>query len=765
MQAPSSSAKVDRGIPRAALAAIAGFVLISQAIIQATAHDSSVFARVPISDAAVYWEWSGRVAAGELVGSEPFFSAPLYPYFLGLLRALGLGLAGILAVQALLFAATAVLLAHTTARLFGARKGVLAAVLFVLCLDVAFAPGRLLNGTLQLFLTVVTWSALLRHSTAQPGRTALGSGLLLGLLCLAHPPMLVSIPLVALWVARGDRLREALTLTAGALLAIAPATVHNLVASGELIPISAQAGVTFYHGNQPGAAGVYTAAAGVSTDRVQQNRDAREAASASKGHEVSWRETSAYYRDKGLAWWRAEPGSALVVATRKLGYFLSGKYYGDIYTPKLERSSWLSALWLAPLDAAIFVGVGLLSLLLAWRSNRSGTSVDVLMVLVPLVVVVVFWYSPRYRLPALPILAAYASWGLCKLTDRSVPRAIRIAFCLALVPAMTPVSSLVGIDDLQDQIAQLELSAGHALLTEGDLAGARVRFELARAHGADSADSALADLQRLSGDFAGAIELLRQAALERPQDPYTLRSLATALAEGAMATQDSTMLEEARVVFEQVLSIDPRDWRAWLGLANVQHSLGQPRAAVSAYDRGLEIAPAHEQLELRWGRAAALGVLEDWQASAAAWRSVLALDRERPAVYSQLANVLHAAEQPQDAVEVLREGLAELPGHPRLTLDLTWWLAAAPDEQSRAPGEVLRLLDSRAEGTLIEEIEALDVRAAAQAAQGAFMEAIQTAERALDMLMLEGRVEWAARVRERLDGYRERRPYILERSG
>ena len=45
----------------------------------------SPFFDVLLGDARGYDEWARRLAAGDWIGSEVFYQAPLYPYFLGLL--------------------------------------------------------------------------------------------------------------------------------------------------------------------------------------------------------------------------------------------------------------------------------------------------------------------------------------------------------------------------------------------------------------------------------------------------------------------------------------------------------------------------------------------------------------------------------------------------------------------------------------------------------------------------------------------------------
>src|SRR6186997_2802714 len=45
------------------------------------------FSEVLLGDAHGYDEWARRLAAGDWIGTEVFYQAPLYPYFLGLLYA------------------------------------------------------------------------------------------------------------------------------------------------------------------------------------------------------------------------------------------------------------------------------------------------------------------------------------------------------------------------------------------------------------------------------------------------------------------------------------------------------------------------------------------------------------------------------------------------------------------------------------------------------------------------------------------------------
>ena len=77
---------------------------------------------VLMGDARGYDQWARRLAAGDWIGTDVFYQAPLYPYFLGVVYAVaGADPGTARLVQAALGAASAALLAVSAARLFGAR--------------------------------------------------------------------------------------------------------------------------------------------------------------------------------------------------------------------------------------------------------------------------------------------------------------------------------------------------------------------------------------------------------------------------------------------------------------------------------------------------------------------------------------------------------------------------------------------------------------------------------------------------------------------
>src|SRR5216110_1557581 len=66
-------------------------------------------------DGRAYATWADTIASGNWLRHEVFYQAPLYPYFLAILKSLGIGLTGIRIVQAILGSLGCALVALATA--------------------------------------------------------------------------------------------------------------------------------------------------------------------------------------------------------------------------------------------------------------------------------------------------------------------------------------------------------------------------------------------------------------------------------------------------------------------------------------------------------------------------------------------------------------------------------------------------------------------------------------------------------------------------
>ena len=645
--------------------------LAVQVLILADAWRHNPFAVTPVVDAEEFWNWAGEIAAGRLIGTTPFMSAPLYPYLLGLVRALGGGLLTVYVLQAGLHLATVGLLAYIAARRFGAVVGLLSAVLYVLLQEPAFFAGRVLNCTLQLFLVVLLWWALVRAQQRLTPGTWAAAGILLGLNCLANPPMLLALPLLSLW-AGWQRTWSWCGLTAPAVLigatflAISPATLHNYKASREFIPLSVHGGLTFAQGNAPGATGTYTPLPGISVTRQEANLDALRIYEQATGQVARWSAVNSFFFQRGFDYWRSNPGAAATLFFRRFCYFLAGRNVGDIYCPPLEIQEGLSR-WLraAPLPLPWLTLPGLLALAaLARTPRRYGP--ELILTLVPLVVVVLFMFTPRYRLPAAPILVVTCAWAVCRSLQRPVRPAWSIATGLALAGsiALGFVNLAVGFDQPGPGYrADFYQGLGNALVRTGRPADAVAPFQKALALKPDYAGAArnLSTLLKQLGHPEAALPYLQTVARIEPNDAAVQGELGVALLM-------HRRIDEALPHLRAVVELDPASVDGHNNLANALLLKDDLDGAAQHWQAALNLDPNFAIAHFNLGIVARQRGDDD--AALDHFRAALRCNPSLAPAHARIADILLARQDTQGAIAAMKRAHELAPDDPEITAEL-----------------------------------------------------------------------------------------------
>jgi 4-amino-4-deoxy-L-arabinose transferase-like glycosyltransferase len=477
----------------AILATLVGLALVLRLFMLDEFLRENPLAEMPRVDARTYWDMAERMADGQWVSDTPFLSAPLYPYLLGVIRTLGGGLLAVYIVQLVMHLATGVVVAWTTRIRFGELAGIVAAALFFSLTEPAISVTRVLANTLQLLLVALLWwrwATLSEHGSRWCD--VLLAGALIGLFALAYPAAILLIPLYGLWLWwhgswRAPALARALAGTVLAALIISPATLHNLILHGELIPITAHSGITLHQGNNPDARGNITALPGISMRREQMHVDAARQYQAIHGHAGTWREIDRYHRRLAFDWWLENPLAALRLFGDKFYYYLTVRNYDDIMSTAIEREAGLAdRAILAPLATPWLFGFALVGLLAVLR-RPIRYAPEWLLTLLPLLVVLVFFYSPRYRMPAVPLMCGLSAYAVTHC------RRFRLPTLIVIIPFFLPLPLYVynratGIDSpehvrghfLRD-LSEAQMQVGDRRLAAGEYAQAEARYRSALA--------------------------------------------------------------------------------------------------------------------------------------------------------------------------------------------------------------------------------------------------------------------------------------------
>ena len=390
----------------------------------------------PVGDAASYWEWAGRVAAGDWMGSESFYQAPAYPYFLAVVRlVVGDDLWHVRIVQAAMGAVSCGLLAVAGGGFFSRAAGVVTGGLVALYGPAIFFDGLIQKATLGLLLMSVLLCLLAWMGRGVTVRAravgALALGVVLGILALTREQALLFGVVVLAWFvvegvwARVAPLRLAvppLLFLLGMVLVLGAVGWRNYVFGGEVALTTVQAGPNFYIGNHDGATGRYVPLRRGHESPPFERADATALAESATGRPLTSGEVSAYWSGQAWEFILSHPGRWL----RLLGYkwMLVWNSYEipdtESYTLYAELS-WLLSMCgrlnhfgvLCPLAA-----VGAVATLRRWRR------LWVLYVLIGMVAfgVAVFYVFGRYRYPLVPLLAMFAGAGLVELYGLIRPR-------------------------------------------------------------------------------------------------------------------------------------------------------------------------------------------------------------------------------------------------------------------------------------------------------------------------------------------------------
>lgn len=481
--------------------------------------DLPTFRRL-VMDAARYDGLARDILAGSWLPAEPFYQAPLYPYFLACIYAVfGVSYTAVRWVQALLGAATVALLALGTGRVLGRPAGLATGVLAAFYGPLVLYAGLLLKPTLGVFfltlLVVLLFEGVRRGEDDRDDRSGesvksravwlaagppLLAGIALGGAVLLRGNHLVLLPVLAGWllVRRWVHLRTlrwaALDWRSGGLfvlgvvLPLLPVVWANHHAGGGWQLTSGQGGMSFYIGNVPGSSGVYRPLSRGGHQPERQKADAQRLAARwleqREGRAVAPEELSSGEVSRIL--WRAAwreivraPGGWLRLLARKAWWFWNAYEVPDAEGLVVYRE--LSAfLGLAPVGFGWLTPLAVLGLLPAFRRSPRAAALLLLGTAAVFVSVVLFFVFGRYRLPVvvflLPLAGTGAAW-LVTLARCRRWRALGAAVVLLAVTAVVVNTPAVGESERQRQVSALWFNLGSA----ADRLAAEAYRELPRA--------------------------------------------------------------------------------------------------------------------------------------------------------------------------------------------------------------------------------------------------------------------------------------------
>jgi tetratricopeptide (TPR) repeat protein len=242
---------------------------------------------------------------------------------------------------------------------------------------------------------------------------------------------------------------------------------------------------------------------------------------------------------------------------------------------------------------------------------------------------------------------------------------------------------------------------------------------------------------------------LRQALASFPNDQFLHHQLGKTLfvlgqeEEGLSHLRQSVALSGDHVAMQ-------------VGLGEALMGMDRLDDAAEVFERALEIEPSSVRALYDYGLV--LQKLDRGAEALAVWEKSISIDPLQGDCYFQIGSLLAEMGDYRKSMQSLRKSLGLNPNDPMIVATIAWHLASSPvDELRNGPEAVTfgRVLYDR----FPNSGPAIDLFAAAQAERGDFEEATRLAERAVAAFEAAGQPDRAEQARERLELYRDRRPY------
>ena len=604
----------------------------------------------PGLDAAYHLYWARGLAEGDWTDFEgredpqlyrfPYYRPPGYAFFLALVfRVFGYGPVWPRLFQFGLGLVSVGLVFLLARRFFGGLTAFLAALGAGIYWVFIYYEGELVGVSWSVLLFLLF--AVLLFRAADRGGLArfLAAGLALGVLVLFRPNALILLPVGVVWAVwpgsqGAGRIRwpaAAGGLLLGTAIAVTPVTIRNYAVSGELIPLSVNAGISFGVANNELSDGTTHFIPGIGNigspfdwPRIVRKLE------LDLGRPLGHGEASNYLVRGAFRFALESPLRFLRLTGRKALLFwgpreirnLREVHYARLHSPLLR---------LLPGNFSLVLALALLGGLMVFAparlrpapgrpGERRGAGLIILLVLAYFLSLLPFAAGARYRVPVIPlliVLGARAAAGVfCLLANR------RWLAGLGGVSAAAALYVLCSADltGFRPSPEKWHYDRGLSRLAAGRWVEAVSEFDRALSFRADYA-SAFANrgvaLQR-AGRSAAAADSYRRALALEPSSLPALKNLADLLLEEGEVEEGFALYrraldngpeytnvavdlaralaregrgEEAAEVYRGILRSRPDSHSARVGLGNLLLEAGDPAAARGEYRAALEINP------------------------------------------------------------------------------------------------------------------------------------------------------------------------------
>ncbi len=513
---------------------LTGLYILLRIIYLVQYHDSDLWGSLTV-DAEFHYLWAKSIASGELIGSDIFFRAPLYPYFVGLLYYIFSGsILGMVIVQNIIGILSYLLVYRLAKEIFDQRSALITALLYIFTFDFVFFESELLLDFMLVFFLPLIFLIIFRAERQDKVFCWLTAGLVLGLAAATRPTVLILVIILPLYFLQtGSKLFDfrkwlirSVFLIAGLTVILLPIAIRNAAVAGQFTALPTQGGINFYIGNNSQATG-WSAAMPAPLGAFWQYSDCKRIAEQDTGEALGPSEVSRYWYLRGLEFILGSPGQAAELYLKKMHLLIHSRDISNNRNiPQFRQDISFSQIFVV--TWWLILPLGIVGMIAGLRNNYKAGLMFTFIIFYS-IVIILFFVTSRFRLPILPLWLIFAGFGLSYLIGLFKSRNFKKLSIFIPLMVFVAILSAVNYYDIRFSNPQQELYIeGNRLMAKGQYRIARYRYhELLNLNPSyPQANMNLAATFVYEGNLDSARHYYRRELEVNPDSALTLSSLA-----------------------------------------------------------------------------------------------------------------------------------------------------------------------------------------------------------------------------------------------